>query len=103
VPIVQPQTRRRLEGGPHPAGIGMVDEGWDDERHIDRDWEDLQEWADLELMADAELRRRMAPPYRPRFDLIACSACGRRTHDDDGRPVHRWWWDWWPLASRRWG
>ena len=55
--------------------------------------------ADMELLdelADAELRRRMSPPYRPDWSLIGCRNCGRRIYDDDGRRVHRWWWDWWP-------
>ena len=51
---------------------------------------------ELERLAELELRRRMAPPYRPDFALIVCRGCGRRIHDDDGRTVHRWWWDWWP-------
>ena len=51
---------------------------------------------ELERLVDAELRRRAVPPYRPRWDWIACRACGRRIYDDDGRDVHRWWWDWWP-------
>jgi hypothetical protein len=48
------------------------------------------EMAALDRLADAELRRRMAPPYRPRWELIGCRACGRRMYDDDGNRVHRW-------------
>lgn len=84
------QPAKRMLSGVPLAGTGHFGLGSDPNGEM-RSCRDDPEIDYIDRLADAELRRRLIPPYRPDWELIARRHCGRRRFAVDRLRSH-WWW-----------